>query len=175
MLKLVTNVTFSWLNRWCFWTKRNDDERAGESMILVWKCKLCAWKSVNMQWICPLHTPPYALHRPLLPICAPRAGIPSKTDHRVRKLTYTLQPGGREGGLTVQTKEGRKKGYIDDMRILWLLHLCGCLGGASESKWGKWGKLEQGRASVSSRYSSFHQSCFPITLLLHISWHFPQI
>ena len=39
-------------------------------------------------------TPPYALHRPLLPICAPRAGIPSKTDHRVRKLTYTLQPGG---------------------------------------------------------------------------------
>ena len=41
-----------------------------------------------------LYTPPYALHRPLLPICAPRAGIPSKTDHRVRKLTYTLQPGG---------------------------------------------------------------------------------
>ena len=127
----ITNVTFSWLYRWCFWTKRNDDERAGESMILVWKCKLCAWKSVNMQWICPLHTPPYALHRPLLPICAPRAGIPSKTDHRVRKLTYTLQPGGREGGLTVQTKEGRKKGYIDDMRILWLLHLCGWW-------WSKW-------------------------------------
>ena len=25
----------------------------------------------------------------LLPICEPRAGIPSKTDHRVRKLTYT--------------------------------------------------------------------------------------
>ena len=41
-----------------------------------------------------LYTPLYVLHRPLLPICALRAGIPSKTDHRVRKLTYTLQPGG---------------------------------------------------------------------------------
>ena len=38
------------------------------------------------------NTPPYALHGLLLAICARRAGIPSKTDHRVRKLTYTHTP-----------------------------------------------------------------------------------
>ena len=53
------------------------------------------------------NTPPYALHGLLLAICARRAGIPSKTDHRVRKLTYThthpaaagMEEGASQGGM----------------------------------------------------------------------------
>ena len=58
------------------------------------------------------NTPPYALHGLLLAICARRAGIPSKTDHRVRKLTYThthtlLQPGWKRG-----PHKGNAKGEV---------------------------------------------------------------
>ena len=88
-----------------------------------------------------LYTPPYALHRPLLPICAPRAGIPSKTDHRVRKLTYTLQPGG--GRPYNRQRKGEEETHI----------LMICKPG-EYSGW--WSKQVRAREGVPSRYS-----CFP--------------
>ena len=65
-----------------------------------------------MHYLAYTYTPPYALHRPLLPICAPRAGIPSKTDHRVRKLTYTLQPGGGRPYNRQRKEKGGEKTHI---------------------------------------------------------------
>ena len=99
--------------------KMRKDDFKGRGMILECKCKLCAWKAVNMHYLAYTYTPPYALHRPLLPICAPRAGIPSKTDHRVRKLTYTLQPGGGRP-YNRQREKGGRNTYLDDMRTWWI-------------------------------------------------------
>ena len=87
-----------------------------------------------------LYTPPYALHRPLLPICAPRAGIPSKTDHRVRKLTYTLQPGG--GRPYNRQRKGEEETHI--------LMIC------KPGEYSGWEQASESKEGVPSRYS-----CFP--------------
>ena len=78
------------------------------------------------------NTPPYALHGLLLAICARRAGIPSKTDHRVRKLTYTLQPGG--GRPYNRQRKGEEETHI--LMICKPGEYCGWEG-ASESKGGR--------------------------------------